>query len=309
MYKTIKNYFEYFPGGPHEMALGFHVSSSGRTVIRPGQEYPPVRHPDHHHFNWSTGRTLQALQLVYVPSGKGRVEWAHDAREIRAGDCFLAMPGVWHRYQPAPRSGWTEHWVELRGPKVEEWLDNGTIDPDQYLMHLGSSHGLAGLFAKLHQFSLEKPAGYAPVLAGLGFGILSEASRHSISQVPGARTHSRLASQVRRCLRDPREKPVNLSDMARKLGASYPTLLRHFQRETGLKPKEYFERIRMSRAKSLLAAGQLQIKEIAAALNFHSAFHFSVRFKKYSGCSPSAWRASAKEAGGTVRQQNQSSSR
>ncbi len=90
---------------------------------------------------------------------------------------------------------------------------------------------------------------------------------------------------------------MRIKQIARDLGVCYPTLHRHFNAETGLSPKQYFEQVRLARAAELLTASRLSIKEIAASLGYYSAFHFSHHFKLNKGMAPSIWRCRAEDSG------------
>jgi hypothetical protein len=63
-----------------------------------------------------------------------------------------------------------------------------------------------------------------------------------------------------------------------------------FKRHTGTSPYQYHLARRLDRAQTLLAESELTIKEVAAALHFNDAYHFSKTFKARTGRSPSRWR-------------------
>ena len=78
--------------------------------------------------NWTHGRVLDALQVVWVSYGRGTIETrATGRRKVEAGMLFLLLPGVWHRYRPDVKTGWIENWVELSGPVVDGILLAGTF--------------------------------------------------------------------------------------------------------------------------------------------------------------------------------------
>jgi AraC family transcriptional regulator of arabinose operon len=85
-------------------------------------------------------------------------------------------------------------------------------------------------------------------------------------------------------------EPFSEERLAKTAGLS-PSRLRHlFRLQTGDSPRRFLEEQRMRRAKEMLALSRQTISEIAQELGFASPFYFSLRFKKYAGESPRAFR-------------------
>lgn len=290
----MQDYFEYFPCGPTELAWGFHISAAGYTRIKRGAPYPPARHPDSHAFVWSDGRILSSLQVVYLSSGSGQFESRQGGpHEVRTGDAMILWPGVWHRYRPQPRTGWTEHWFELSGHLVPGWLKN--LDPSVSIISAPQPDQMLEQFQKLHAFCQKKPRGGRLQAATWALAIWAELLAGSVQEE--RIDHDGLIQRAVRKMTSSLTAPVRIEKIARDLGVSYPTLHRHFTAETGLSPKQYFEQVRLARAAELLTASRLSIKEIAASLGYYSAFHFSHHFKLNKGMAPSLWRSRAGDSG------------
>jgi AraC-like DNA-binding protein len=283
----MQDFFEYFPCGPSELAWGFHVSAAGCTRIKAGKPYPPPHHPDSHAFDWSQGRTLASLQVVYLSGGAGTFEARNEGtRTVKEGNAFILQPGVWHRYRPLAKAGWSEHWFELSGRQVTDWLSH--LDPLMNVVKVSDPQEIVRQFQKLHTLCQRKPRGGRLQAATCALGILSQLLADS-AQDERTVQDGLIQNAVRLMTASLRE-PVRMQKIACGLGVSYPTLHRHFQAETGLSPKQYLEQVRLARAAELLSASRLSIKEIAAMLGYSSAFHFSRHFKMVRGTSPSIWR-------------------
>lgn len=78
------------------------------------------------------------------------------------------------------------------------------------------------------------------------------------------------------------------------LGVSRQHLTRVFERQYGLSPEEYVARLRLERAKALLARGET-VTETAFSTGFGTSSAFSVFFKKQTGLSPAHWQAKQEE--------------
>ena len=70
--------------------------------------------------------------------------------------------------------------------------------------------------------------------------------------------------------------------------ASY--ISRVFRRETGEMLSEYITRVKLQRAKELLAQTAIPVQEIARKVGIDSARYFSTLFKKSEGITPGDYR-------------------
>jgi len=278
-------YFEYFPAGPREEAWTFHLSAIGHAKIQPGANYPPPKHPVDRDFTWKRGRVLFALQLVAITEGQGKIEWPTAEKTVRAGDVFLLQPGMWHRYRPDPETGWTEQWIELRGPTVDAWLQAGLLEFN--LLNLRGVPRFWKSFEQLHQLCCERVLGYRPIAAGIGMTLLAEAIACAEQ---AANPRRAILPDVVRGARLHLTEGMEVEEVARRLGVSYQSLYRQFKQTTGISPKDFANQVRRARAEELLAGTNLTVKEIAARLGYHSASHFSLEFKSTHGISPSLWK-------------------
>lgn len=227
---------------------------------------------------------MHAFQLIAISSGKGRFETKTRVYHISEGDVFILPPGVWHRYRPDEKTGWTEQWFELRGPALETWANEGLLDFPP--VKISRAKAFWKRFAELHALCLTHPQGFRPVAAGLAMTLLAEASAASAATAKGK---SEILPEIARRARGILQSGVSIKEAAHRLGVSYPTLHRHFKRATGLTPKDYTSQIRMARAEELLTGTNLSMKEIAERLGYHSASHFSLEFKRIHGFAPTNW--------------------
>jgi AraC family transcriptional regulator len=70
---------------------------------------------------------------------------------------------------------------------------------------------------------------------------------------------------------------------------------RLFKQSTGLAPHQYHLRLRVVKAKQLLANERLSIAEISQRLGFASHSHFSTVFRKQVGATPTEYRRNPPE--------------
>nr|MBA3687076.1 helix-turn-helix transcriptional regulator [Planctomycetota bacterium] len=86
------------------------------------------------------------------------------------------------------------------------------------------------------------------------------------------------------------EERTSAAALARRAGLAPSRFHQLFAQQVGHTPMRFQEECRMDRARRLLLSGELPVAAIAEACGYGDAFHFSARFHKVVGCSPSAYR-------------------
>jgi AraC-like DNA-binding protein len=83
---------------------------------------------------------------------------------------------------------------------------------------------------------------------------------------------------------------TTLKELASFLGYSEKYSSEFFQLQMGTSFSHYLKRLRIMKAKHMLAADVASVTHIAEALGFSDCFAFSHFFKRAVGCSPTAFR-------------------
>ena len=86
-------------------------------------------------------------------------------------------------------------------------------------------------------------------------------------------------------------EPLQITDVARRVGFCADHFGRVFSHTTGLTFTNYVARVRVEKAKELLTATQQRVNEVAFACGFESIAHFHRVFKRQTGQTPRAYRA------------------
>ncbi len=86
---------------------------------------------------------------------------------------------------------------------------------------------------------------------------------------------------------------LTLSALARQVGMSKYRLSHRFREVLGVTFRDYLLKVRLERAKILLAAGHVSITEVAQDVGFGDLPRFDKVFKRYTGFTPSAYRSSS----------------
>lgn len=98
-------------------------------------------------------------------------------------------------------------------------------------------------------------------------------------QAQTSETMQRLVSHMANSL----EKPFKLDNLARTANMSARSLSRLFKRELGVAPGQYYQVLRLSRARDLAAQTRLNIEEIALRCGFASASGLRRAYRKHYG--------------------------
>ena len=175
MESMSSGYSNYFASGSTDDVWGVASTGVGHAKIEPGVPYPPARHPMDHMFSWDKGRILQCFQVVYISQGLGQFEsTAAGPVQIKAGTVFVLFPGVWHRYRPDLATGWTEDWIELRGPSMTRLLQGEVITPLHPVHVVGVQPSLLAIYEQCHRLAKDAPPEYVAMLGLLGMQILAQ---------------------------------------------------------------------------------------------------------------------------------------
>lgn len=89
------------------------------------------------------------------------------------------------------------------------------------------------------------------------------------------------------------DRRVSLTELAGVGSLSASHLSHLFKTETGLSPGEYLRRLRMEKARHLLATGLLSIKQIMAIVGYTNRSNFLRHFRRYFVLAPSEYRKHA----------------
>ncbi|MBW3661710.1 MAG: AraC family transcriptional regulator [Actinobacteria bacterium] len=117
--------------------------------------------------------------------------------------------------------------------------------------------------------------------AGEGTALRSEATR---------RRHERLVEDTKALIASDPARSWALADLGRTVGASSFHLHRVFRATTGMTIHTYQQRLRLREALAVLGAGTEDLASLAHGLGFSSHSHFTDRFRREFGVTPSAAR-------------------
>lgn len=242
-----------------------------------------VRFERHFHEGYALGVIeAGALGFRYL----GRQELAG------AGSVNMVAPGEVHDGHDASPEGWRYRMFYLDAAVVEsaaaEFRDGkgglpdfarGVLDDDALACALGRLHALLD---QGRTTLLERQSGLAGVLAAW-IARHSEGGRPLKAQAePGA------VRRAREYLHANAFVPVSLAELSGAAGLSRWRLTREFSRAAGLPPHAYQIRLRVEKARALLASGTAPA-EAAQLSGFSDQSHLTRHFKRFTGFTPARY--------------------
>ncbi len=280
----------YLPQSPDAEEWGLFVLDAGYTVIPPNTPYPPGQHPDDH-MSVTSGRTLDSFTLVYITRGGGTFESRSGGEHpISEGDLFIVHPGEWHRYKPAPETGWDEYWVEFDGEQARRIMRNEAFSLKKPALHLGADDQILRLFIEIAEATQTQPPGFEHIIASQTSQIVARILANLRYSSAETREMETLIRRARLHIMKHAEQTIEFQKLARELGISYSAFRHRFKQTTGLPPGQYQAQIRLNKARRLLRNSPLSVSAIAEQLGFESIYYFSRLFKTKTGRSPLHYR-------------------
>lgn len=236
-------------------------------------------------------RVLGSYAAVWLTEGKGWFDSGPTGyREIPTGTLFWLFPTVVHSYSPL-NGPWSCKWFVFNGQTAEAFERQGFLSPANPFVQIGDDAEVAALFAKLEDVFLNSGPLSVPLGASLVYQLVVLV--HGISAgLLGSRAGETdsLISRAVRLIEAELGSGMEPEAIAARLHVGYSTLRRQFKAQTGYSLKEYILRVRLKRAKSLLALSTMTVEEVAAETGFDDPYYFSRLFKKREGVAPTVFR-------------------
>jgi len=239
----------------------------------PVQEYAGWHNPEHTH---------SFFEAHVILDGTAE-ELTYGARTVGPGAVILHAPGVAHTWH-APASAflrltlWFSVTPRISMPVPAAWpcwpellADWGLLFADVQAQAPGwpdrAAHRMALILSRLLTLT-DWPRVPAPSM------------EHAES----------LLQAIDRFLEDNLPRPLTRADIAAHLGMSERSLTRHIQHLAGESIMDHLEKLRLTRAMTLLRETDLAIETIGKHVGYPDPAYFTRRFRRYTGTTPSVFR-------------------
>ena len=232
--------------------------------------------------------------LIYTLGGAGVITCGGTPRLLGPGEAVLFSPGVAQDYRTDGDTGrWRLLWAHFNPrPMWRAWIRWPEVNRGVGRLTLPAGEMREG-FEGAMQRAIARRRGAQPDAGEFAMNALEEALLWA-QRAGGSGAPRALDERVRRAMdylaAHPAE-PFRLDALAKHCGLSESRLSHLFREQTGETPQVYSEESRLRLAQQLLVHSGLRVNEVAAETGFADPFYFAKRFRKFSKCSPSAYRA------------------
>ncbi len=232
--------------------------------------------------HWATAahgldsRVLHESVLLYCVAGGGWFSQGGVKHDVHPGDLFCCLEGEDHGYG-CDRGGWEIHWVHFGGTQSVPLLAQAGFTAADPIHAVGRDTPLIAAFNRLLDCLGRNNPTAAWDASGHLYWLLLTLIK---SRVRTGRDLTALIPDDCECL----------DDLVAQSGYSKYHYCRLFKQQTGRSPWQYITERKLERARELLLATQLSVKEVACQLGFNTPDYFSRLFARHTGVTPSEYR-------------------
>ncbi|MGG1883223.1 AraC family transcriptional regulator [Bacillus safensis] len=253
-------------------------------------------------------RTFTVFDLLYVTKGELWMTEGEEAFHVKEGEYTILSPGLSHGGHLPCEEETHYEWLhfsidrfELTNRLREHWIDmkqnQATFEkPATYefsLPRLGKVKGRSVLEKHLSAMrALNHGASELPLKKQLLFEELLIHLQKEAFHIPSAK--ETVASEVVHYLEHHFMEKLHMEQLAEKLHYHPDYMTRCMQTVYGLTPNQYSHRLKIEKAKSMLASTNEKIATIADHVGIDDPTYFSKLFRQNEGMTPIEYRHLAK---------------
>ena len=247
------------------------------------------------HYYWDCRSNMESICILqYTVSGEGRLQAGDKIYKQNAGDAFLIeRPGDYQYWKPDDSDRWEICFISF---------SISCLPFIQAIVHsFGNTFKLENDCEPLQKwqqiYSLTRDDHVRDFFcsSSLAFNFILSLHQHLRVRQAAASSHT----AIRDCMEfisQSLDKPVSLTDIANAGNISPFYLNKKFKQIYGETPINYLVKQRIRKSIHLLWETQDTISSISKQCGFSDANYFSKTFRKYTGISPTEYRASERPA-------------
>jgi YesN/AraC family two-component response regulator len=236
-------------------------------------------------------KTIQHHELFFVTNGKGHIKLPNKTYELKEGNLLYLCPNIPHTItidSVEPICFFSVHFsYAIVGFDNTKWDIKQEADtlPLDSVQSLKDHYIINNLFKKLVGIWMEKPPNYEFISKTLFQELLFEIFQNLKNNNDNYSASLKVDKVINYMLNNINNK-ITLKELSLLVSLSPTYLSKIFKETTGYSVIEFFNKIKVDKAKELIVDGDKKIKEVSKLLGFSDEFYFSRIFKKVEGISP-----------------------
>ncbi|HHW48535.1 MAG TPA: AraC family transcriptional regulator [Clostridiaceae bacterium] len=246
-------------------------------------------------FDTSLTRCRKDFYLIYLINGIGHYKLGQHVIEVDAGNIVIFKPGEKQEYYYLGEEKAEAYWIHFTGYEAGNLLDSLSLS-DRNIYKTGVDSECINIFESIiHEIQIRKPC-FHQLCVGYLIQLLSLFSRKAVflEKGEGIFKNNKIENVIK-VMNENYQQQREIDYYAKMCNLSVYQFIRNFKKVTHLSPARYIEKIRINKAKELLADTNLTVNEISGLVGYSDAFYFSKVFKKVTNFSPAAFRASIRQ--------------
>jgi AraC-like DNA-binding protein len=230
-------------------------------------------------------RYFEFFSISHLLEGRGRLLMPPNREvEIKPGQCVIMPPRQINRYGGVEGEAYIEDNICFSGPVADMLFRTGVITPGVFEM------GPARRLLPIQELASD-PSEHSQINANIALQkLLVDLFNENRNSSSKRQRHMTSIDTLLETLKERLDKWWTLDEMADFCGIGTDQFRRLFKKRTGLLPKTYMDKLKMTKASEMLISTDKTIEEIARRLSYMDPYHFSRRFRQLVGISPSRYR-------------------
>ncbi|WP_316815710.1 AraC family transcriptional regulator [Pedobacter nyackensis] len=226
--------------------------------------------------------------LIYCVDGKGYCQTQKNNFAVLANQFILLPRAQFCSYQNDIENPSTIYWVHFSGSMINELKADFDLEKYEVPTSLTYNEQILELWQEMYSSLMDgytnENVGYASLCLYRFFSFFIFPNRANKS-IKEARSKDRFVQSIS-YMKANVHKRLTTDEIAELFNYSSAHFSVLFKQRTGLSPIDYFIKIKIRHACTLLTESNLIIKEIAEKVGYEDPFYFSRIFKKVTGNSP-----------------------
>ena len=233
--------------------------------------------------------------LIYCVSGSGWYRVDGRTREVKANQYFILPAGKSHVYGTYDVNPWTIYWLHFEGDHASIYAQGAaepqTVRPGIHSRISQRNNIFEEMFFTLSGDQSRESLRYVSSL--LHYYLASMRYLHSYREAENYRHRDEeqsMAEAAVHFLHENIERRLTVAEIASYLGYSESYFSTLFRRATGQSPINYFNRLKVEKAREMLRSTDIHINQLCFKVGIQDPYYFSRLFRRLTGISPQGYR-------------------